>query len=63
MSKSELQHISPKQALEMMQQEPNMAFVDVRSEMEFLFIGLLSILFGTLFQRGRELEEEQSLTI
>lgn len=32
-------------------------------QVEFLFLGLLSILFGTLFQRGRELEEERSLTI
>jgi rhodanese-related sulfurtransferase len=39
MSKAELEHISPKQAYEMIQHEPNMVFVDVRSEMEFLFIG------------------------
>lgn len=39
MSKPELEHISPKEAYDMMQHEPNMVFVDVRSEMEFLFIG------------------------
>ncbi len=39
MKKPALEHISPKQALEMIQQEANVVFVDVRSGMEFLFIG------------------------
>ena len=39
MKKAALSHISPKQAWEMIQHEPNLVFVDVRSEMEFLFIG------------------------
>lgn len=39
MSKPELEHISPKKAYEMIHKETNMVFVDVRSEMEFLFIG------------------------
>ncbi len=38
-AKPKLVHISPKDAYDMMQKEPNMLFVDVRSEMEFLFIG------------------------
>jgi rhodanese-related sulfurtransferase len=37
--KPKLQHISPKQAMGMIDQEHNVVFVDVRSEMEFLFIG------------------------
>lgn len=39
MKKPELEQISPKQAWEMIQRESNVVFVDVRSEMEFLFIG------------------------
>lgn len=39
MSKAELQQIAPKQAWEMVQHEPSVVFVDVRSSMEFLFIG------------------------
>jgi len=39
MSKAQLEQISPKQTWEMIQQEPNVVFVDVRSGMEFLFIG------------------------
>ncbi len=39
MKKPELEQISPTVAHEMMQKEPNVLFVDVRSEMEFLFIG------------------------
>lgn len=39
MSKPELEHISPQLAEKMMHKEANMVFVDVRSEMEFLFIG------------------------
>ena len=39
MSKPELQQITPKEAAEMMHDEANVVFVDVRSEMEFLFIG------------------------
>ena len=39
MKKPELEHISPQQAWEMIQHESNVVFVDVRSGMEFLFIG------------------------
>lgn len=39
MSKPKLEHIAPKKAHEMLHKEANMVFVDVRSEMEFLFIG------------------------
>jgi len=39
MSKPELQQIAPAQASDMIHQEANVVFVDVRSEMEFLFIG------------------------
>jgi rhodanese-related sulfurtransferase len=39
MKKPKLQHISPKQAMDMIDNEHNVVFVDVRSEMEFLFIG------------------------
>ena len=39
MEKPKLQQISPKQAYDMMQQEAKVVFVDVRSGMEFLFIG------------------------
>ncbi len=39
MSKAELKQISPTQASEMIHEEANVLFVDVRSSMEFLFIG------------------------
>ncbi len=39
MSKPELKHISPSEAHAMLQDEPTALFIDVRSEMEFLFIG------------------------
>lgn len=39
MKKPVLTHITPKQTKKMIDQEANVAFVDVRSEMEFLFIG------------------------
>ncbi|MCK4710219.1 MAG: rhodanese-like domain-containing protein [Gammaproteobacteria bacterium] len=39
MSKAKVEHISPKQAWDMIQQESNVVFIDVRSGMEFLFIG------------------------
>ena len=39
MSKIQLNHISPKEAWDLIQKEPDVIFVDVRSEMEFLFIG------------------------
>jgi rhodanese-related sulfurtransferase len=39
LSEPELEHIAPKKAYEMMHKETSMVFVDVRSEMEFLFIG------------------------
>ena len=39
MNKPELQEITPKQAADMIHEESNVVFVDVRSEMEFLFIG------------------------
>ncbi|HKJ49961.1 MAG TPA: rhodanese-like domain-containing protein [Gammaproteobacteria bacterium] len=39
MAKSKLQHISAKQAFDLIKKEPATAFIDVRSDMEFLFIG------------------------
>ncbi len=39
MATSKLTHINPKQASELIQKEPNVVFVDVRSDMEYLFIG------------------------
>jgi rhodanese-related sulfurtransferase len=39
MSKPELRHISPREAHDLIAREPDVLFVDVRSEMEFLFIG------------------------
>jgi len=39
MSKSKVQHISATEAFELMQKEPSTAFIDVRSDMEYLFIG------------------------
>ena len=39
MAKSKLQHISAKQAFELFKKEPATAFIDVRSDMEYLFIG------------------------
>jgi len=34
-----LTHITPQEAWELIQKEPSVAFIDVRSDMEFLFIG------------------------
>ncbi len=39
MATSKLTQINPKQASELIQKEPNVVFVDVRSDMEYLFIG------------------------
>ena len=39
MSESKVQHISAIEAYELMQKEPSTAFIDVRSDMEYLFIG------------------------
>jgi len=39
MSESKVQHISATEAFELMQKEPSTAFIDVRSDMEYLFIG------------------------
>ena len=39
MSKSKVEQISPKDAYALMQREPSTAFIDVRSDMEYLFIG------------------------
>ncbi len=39
MKKPELKQISPEKAYDMIQKEANIVFVDVRSEMEYLFIG------------------------
>ena len=39
MAKSKVQHISAKQAFDLIKKEPATAFIDVRSDMEFLFIG------------------------
>ena len=39
MSKSKVEHISATRAWEIIQQETNVAFIDVRSDMEYLFIG------------------------
>ncbi len=39
MSESKVQHISATEAYELMQTEASTAFIDVRSDMEFLFIG------------------------
>ncbi len=39
MSKPKVKHISATEASELIQKEPRVAFIDVRSDMEFLFIG------------------------
>ena len=39
MAKSKVTHISALKAWDLIQKEPNVAFIDVRSDMEFLFIG------------------------
>jgi len=39
MSKKQIKHISASKAWEVLQKEPNVAFIDVRSDMEYLFIG------------------------
>jgi rhodanese-related sulfurtransferase len=39
MSESKVQHISAQEAFDLMKKEPSTAFIDVRSDMEYLFIG------------------------
>lgn len=39
MSRTDLIHITPQETSDLIHNEPNLIFVDVRSEMEFLFIG------------------------
>lgn len=39
MTKKRIKHISALEAFEILQKEPNAAFIDVRSDMEYLFIG------------------------
>ncbi len=39
MSESKVKHISASEAYALIQQEPSTAFIDVRSDMEYLFIG------------------------
>ena len=39
MSKNKVTHISVSKAWELIQSEPRVAFIDVRSDMEYLFIG------------------------
>ena len=39
MSKTTVEHISARDAWDLIQQEPAVAFIDVRSDMEYLFIG------------------------
>ena len=39
MSEYQVEHISPREAHELLQKEPAAAFIDVRSDMEYLFIG------------------------
>ena len=39
MSKNKVTHISVSKAWELLQKEPKVAFIDVRSDMEYLFIG------------------------
>ena len=39
MSKPELKHLNPKQAWELLQHEPRAILVDIRSTMEYLFVG------------------------
>lgn len=38
-SKKDVHHLTPKQAVEMVQENPRAILVDVRSSMEFLFVG------------------------
>ncbi|MEN8169430.1 MAG: rhodanese-like domain-containing protein [Pseudomonadota bacterium] len=38
-SKQEVQHLSPKQAMALIEENPRAILVDVRSNMEFLFVG------------------------
>ena len=39
MSEPKVEQISPREAYELLQKEPAAAFIDVRSDMEYLFIG------------------------
>ena len=39
MPKSKVQHLGPTEAYDLIRREPSAAFVDVRSDMEYLFIG------------------------
>jgi rhodanese-related sulfurtransferase len=39
MPKTRVQHLDPQQAFDLIQREPSAAFIDVRSDMEYLFIG------------------------
>ena len=39
MSETKVEHISPREAYDLLQKEPAAAFIDVRSDMEYLFIG------------------------
>ena len=39
MSQNKIQHLSAKEAFDLMNKEPSTAFIDVRSDMEYLFIG------------------------
>lgn len=39
MSKIQVTHISTQEAWELLEKEPKVAFIDVRSDMEYLFIG------------------------
>jgi rhodanese-related sulfurtransferase len=39
MPDTRVQHLSPKEAHELLKREPSAAFIDVRSDVEFLFIG------------------------
>ncbi|MDH3386387.1 MAG: rhodanese-like domain-containing protein [Gammaproteobacteria bacterium] len=39
MTESKVQHIGAQEAFDLMKKEPSTAFIDVRSDMEYLFIG------------------------
>ena len=39
MTKVQVNHISAQKAWELLEKEPKVAFIDVRSDMEYLFIG------------------------
>jgi rhodanese-related sulfurtransferase len=39
MTESKVKHISATEAYDLIQKEPSTAFIDVRSDMEYLFIG------------------------